>query len=266
MTDIRALDVAVVQEPAVAGDVAANVGRTAAVLAEHRGADLVVLPELFLCGYRLDVVADAAIEVTSAPESGPVADLCAAAAENDTVVIGGFAERAGDLVYNSLLCIDRTGAVAGVYRKTHLFGAECDAFAAGDRIEPIEVAGLRLGPMICFDVEFPEIARTLALSGVDLLVVSSANMHPYHHDHRVACLSRALENRTPLVYSNLVGAEAGLEFVGGSRVVSGDGQVVAECGGGISVARCRVTLRPDTPTDDAVDYLRHRRPELYRLT
>lgn len=259
---MRTIDVAVVQEPAVAGDVAANVRRTVAILAEHSGADLVVLPELFLCGYRLDVVAGAAIGVTSAA----VQELGAAAAAHDTAVVTGFAERAGDLVYNSLLCIDRTGVVAGVYRKTHLFGAECDAFEAGDRIEAIEVAGLRVGPMICFDVEFPEIARTLALSGVDLFVVSSANMHPYHHDHRVACLSRALENRTPLVYSNLVGAEAGLTFVGGSRVVSGDGEVIAECGGEVSVARCRVRPATATATDDDVDYLRHRRPELYRLT
>lgn len=259
---MRTFDVAVVQEPAVVGDVAANVRRAAAVLAEHPGADLLVFPELFLCGYRLDVVADAAVEKTSAV----IEDLCAAAAEFDTVVVTGFAERAGDLVYNSLLCIDRTGTVAGVYRKTHLFGAECGVFAAGDRIEVIEVAGLRLGPMICFDVEFPEIARTLALSGVDLFVAPSANMHPYHHDHRVACLSRALENRTPLVYSNLVGAEAGLTFVGGSRVVSGGGEVIAECGGGVSVTQCRVTPAADTPTDDDVDYLRHRRPELYRLS
>ena len=260
---MRTVDVAVVQEPAVAGDVAANVRRAVAALAKHPGADLVVFPELFLCGYRLDVVADAAIEMIPVP--GPVADLCAAAAAHDTAVVTGFAERSGDLVYNSLLCIDRTGAVAGVYRKTHLFGAECEAFATGDRLEVIEVDGLRVGPMICFDVEFPEIARTLALSGVDLFVVSSANMFPYHHDHRVACLSRALENRTPLVYSNLIGAEAGLTFVGGSRVVDAGGELLVECGGEVSVARCRVTPATATSTEDDVDYLRHRRPELYRL-
>jgi predicted amidohydrolase len=263
---MRTLDIAVVQEPAVAGDVAANVRRTAAVLAEHPAADIVVFPELFLCGYRLDTVEAAAVEASSAA----VQELCAAAAAHDTVVISGFAERAGDVVYNSLLCVDRTGAVAGVYRKTHLFGAEADAFAVGDRIEVIEVDGLRVGPMVCFDVEFPEIARTLALSGVDLFVVSSANMHPYHHDHRVACLSRALENRTPLVYSNLVGAEAGLRFVGGSRVVSGAGEVVVECGGGASVAQCRLTLTSGIDENEDVnedtDYLRHRRPELYRLS
>ncbi|WNG85354.1 nitrilase-related carbon-nitrogen hydrolase [Mycobacterium sp. ITM-2016-00317] len=258
------LDVAVVQEPAVAGDVAGNSRRAVAILAEHPGVDIVVLPELFLCGYRLDTVGTAAMEVSSAA----VAELCAAAAAHGTVLLTGFAERAGDAVYNSLLCIDPTGAVAGVYRKTHLFGAEADAFAAGDRIEVIEVAGLRLGPMICFDVEFPEVARTLALSGVDLFVVASANMEPYHRDHRVACLSRALENRTSLVYSNLVGAEAGLTFVGGSRVVSGDGDVIVECGGAVATAQSRLTLGAGVgaEVDEDVDYLRHRRPELYRLS
>jgi predicted amidohydrolase len=52
--------------------------------------------------------------------------------------------------------------VAGVYRKTHLFGEERERFVPGDSLAPVELAGRRLGPMICFDVEFPEVARTLA--------------------------------------------------------------------------------------------------------
>ena len=71
--------------------------------------------------------------------------------------------------------MDRRGNLAGVYRKTHPFGDERKVFAAGDELL-VDLNGVRVGIMICFDVEFPEVARSLAVAGADLLITISANM------------------------------------------------------------------------------------------
>jgi predicted amidohydrolase len=84
--------------------------------------------------------------------------------------------------------------------------------------------------MICFDMEFPECARALALAGADLLVTASANMAPFYADHLLASRARALDNRLAHLYVNRVGAEAGLRFVGGSRAIASDGTVLADAG------------------------------------
>ena len=95
-----------------------------------------------------------------------------------------------------------------------------------------ELAGLRVGPLICFDMEFPELARALARAGADLLVTASANMEPFYSDHQIASQARALDNRLPHLYCNRCGVEAGLVFVGGSRAVRSDGTIAAQAGGG----------------------------------
>ena len=100
----------------------------------------------------------------------------------------------------------RRGKVSAVYRKVQLYGGdESDAFAAGDELLVVELCGVKIGLMICFDVEFPEVARALARGGAEMLVTISANMEPFGNDHAVFCSARALENGLPHVYVNQVG-------------------------------------------------------------
>lgn len=84
--------------------------------------------------------------------------------------------------------------------------------------------------MICFDVEFPEVARSLALAGADLLVTISANMDPFGRDHDVFATARALENGLPHLYVNQIGPGENFIFAGGTMAVSVDGDRLAECG------------------------------------
>ena len=116
-----------------------------------------------------------------------------------------------------------------------------------------ELAGRRVGPLICFDVEFPELARALARAGADLLVTASANMEPFYSDHQIASQARALDNRLPHLYRNRCGVEARLVFVGGSRAIGSDGTIAAEAGGGEELLRAEVG-RAGTG-DDRIDYL-----------
>ena len=142
----------------------------------------------------------------------------------------GAAENVAGGVANSAICIDSMGELAGVYRKTHLFGEERDAYVAGDSLAPIRLGTRTLGVMICFDMEFPEVARTLAAQEADLLVTISANSPPFELDHDLFARTRALENGLAHVYVNRVGQEDGLLFCGGSLALDPDARVLAAAG------------------------------------
>ncbi|BBX62133.1 carbon-nitrogen hydrolase [Mycobacterium saskatchewanense] len=248
-----------VQESPAPRDVDANVERVRVLLGERPGVDIAVFPELFLTGYQLDRLGGLAMGLDAAAISA----IRRVSAEFQTAFVGGYLERGDDgAVYNSMLVIDSAGSIAGNYRKTHLFGTEGSVFGAGDRLACVDVGTVRIGPMICFDLEIAEVARALAFQNPDVFIGIAANMAPFHGDHLVASCARALDNRTPLIYVNRVGSESGFEFVGGSRVVGSDGQILEDFGCRRRVAVVEVPLRRDTPSD--VDYLRHLRPELYR--
>jgi predicted amidohydrolase len=204
----------------------ANIKMVRKVVAEHPEADLVVFPELFLSGYTLAHIDELAVQRDS-PELKSVADI---ARESSTALIFGAAERVSEGIANSAFCVDEQGAIVGVYRKVQLYGGEeSDAFVAGDELLIVELCGLKMGIMICFDVEFPEVARSLAWAGAELLLTISANMEPFGNDHAVFVSARALENGLPHVYVNQVGpVEENLTFVGGSTVVSSDGEIYAQ--------------------------------------
>jgi len=208
------------------GDVEANLARVRETLESGERADLVLFPELFLSGYELSDP-----EAVSVALDGPeLRELGAVARESNSAILVGAAERIDGGVANSALCITRRGELAGVYRKTHLFGAENDAYSPGHELITVDLDGRRLGVMICFDVEFPEVARTLALRGADLLVTISANPASFRRDHDVFVPARALENELPHLYVNRVGEQDGVAFAGSSMAVDPEGGVLAQAG------------------------------------
>ncbi|MFK4730684.1 nitrilase-related carbon-nitrogen hydrolase [Agromyces mediolanus] len=258
-TGERELRVVLAQLAATPRDLRANAATIREVLAAHPDAELAVFPELFLCGYTGQRVAELAVT-----HDDPIlAELGAACRAAGTAIAFGFAERAEDAapagdgdaaVHNALAIIDAEGRLAAVYRKRLLFGAEAEAFAAGDADVLGTAAGATIGALICFDIEFPEPARRLALAGAELLVSVAANMAPFLPDHELASRARALDNRLPHVYVNAVGEAEGFRFVGGSRAVRADGSVALELGGDEEIAEA--VLMVGAPVDPAVDYLR----------
>lgn len=242
----------------VPGDVDANVRAVAEALTEHADAELAVFPELFLGGYELDRAAEVARRIDD-----PAIDALRAAARGvATALVVGFTEALPDGdVANSVVCIDADGSLAGTYRKTHLFGPqERQAFTAGDALRLVTLAGRRVGPLVCFDMEFPEPARALTRAGAEILVTASANMEPHERDHALSARARALDNRRPHVYVNRCGEEAGLRFVGGSAVIGPDGSVQHRLGGEAQLA-C-VDLEEGSAVVADCDYLQHLRADL----
>jgi predicted amidohydrolase len=240
------------------GDPAANANRAVAALGAHPEVDIAVFPELFLCGYDLALVERSA-RPPDCPELRTIASAARGAA---TAVVVGFAERMeGGELANSVACIDCDGSLAAVYRKTQLFGAELKVFRPGVELRIVRLAGVKVGPLICFDIEFPEPARRLATAGAELLVTASANMDPFVSDHEIASRARALENRLPHLYANAVGTVGGLHLVGHSRSIDATGTVLAEAASDEETLLVAPVGRPGTD-DERVDYLRHLPREL----
>jgi len=157
-----------VQSAPVFGETAANVERSVELMSLG-SAELWVLPELANTGYKFTSAAEArelAEPVPDGPSSRRWIDF---ARERGVSLVAGLAELADRAVYNSALVCSPEGHVA-TYRKTHLFDAENKWFAPGDTPPAIvTLAGARVGVMICFDWFFPEVARTLALLGADII-------------------------------------------------------------------------------------------------
>lgn len=248
----------VIQEAPQPRDLQANISRVGESIAATRGADLVVFPELFLSGYQTTALDEIALQLDDASIT-ELADLCRS---SGTALLTGFVERAPGGFFDAYLAIDRDGAIKKSIRKTHLFGSEREAFLSGDVLEPVTLCDTRIGVLTCFELEFPEVSRTLVLRGATLLVAGSANMHPYERDHVIASSARALENRVPVAYANRVGSESGHSFCGSSRIIDRDGSVLASLDcveTGSLTAEVEVGLR----SDGVIDMLGQRRPELY---
>ncbi|NAZ85764.1 carbon-nitrogen hydrolase family protein [Kineococcus indalonis] len=252
--------IAVAQQAATA-DVARNL-RELERLAERAagaGADLLVTPELFTTGYDPGRVH---------PDPSVLPRVADVARRTGVALVVSEPHRAGSAETITAVVVDRGGTVLGRYTKTHLYGpAERAAFTPGDGTPlVVRVAGLRVGVLVCFDVEFPEAVRSLALAGADVVAVPTAVF-----DADVARLllpARAYENRVALAYANHVGpaADGVSTFSGGSVVVGPDGRVLARGGEGEpELLLADVDAADLRSARDVVDYLRERRPGTYRL-
>ncbi|KUJ69575.1 carbon-nitrogen hydrolase [Streptomyces albus subsp. albus] len=234
----------------------------AAAEAAANGAGLLVTSEMFLTGYAIGE----GVHRLAEPADGPGAEAVARiAAEHGLAILYGYPERDGAAVYNAAQLIGPDGARLGNYRKTHLFGDfENRWFTPGDRpVVQMELAGLRLGVMICYDVEFPENVRAHALAGTDLLLVPTAQMHPFQFVAESLVPVRAFESQMYIAYVNRTGPEEEFEFVGLSCLASPDGVTRVRAGRGTELVLGDVDPELLAASRAANPYLRDRRPGLY---
>ncbi len=192
-------------------------------------ADVLVCPELFATGYN---VGAATVRRLAEPVDGPFNTAAAAIArDNGLALVYGYAERAGDDVFNAAVCLDRDGRRLANHRKLYMSGAyEEAAFAVGRRYTAFDVCGVRCGLLICFDVEFPESVRAMRRAGCDVVIVPTALVDRWEYLTRTMVPTRAIENNLFLVYANYVGSEGGLTYCGNSVIVGPDGLDLARGG------------------------------------
>jgi len=260
--------IAAVQTSPLFGEGERNLEAARALILSH-AADLYVLPEVFATGYLFRDRAEAAAFAEEYPGGRTCRFLEDLSRETGAVIAGGFVERSPEGgLFNSGALFDR-GRPLTCYRKIQLFDRErlwCDP---GDRPPRAYASSAgTVGPLICFDWIFPEIARCLALSGARILVHMVNLVLPYCQD---AMVTRCLENRVFAVTANRVGSDAreGMEvrFTGRSQITGPDGRRLAQA----SPDRAEVILAEIDPAEADEkslsarnDLFRDRRPGLYR--
>jgi predicted amidohydrolase len=233
------------------------------------GAEVVVLPELVTCGYMFASPEEAA-SVAIGRDHPIIAEWATQAAAAGIVLAAGFCERGEDgRVYNSAVLIDPTGLRA-VYRKLHLWDREKLVFTPGSELPPVIDTPIgRVAVIICYDLEFPELTRTLALEGTQLLLVpTNWPLIPRPDGERPgeAGIARATArmNRMAVACADRLGTERGQKWTGGTSIVDVEGWVRAETRtpGMISV-QIDLAAALDKRYTEHADAHADRRPELY---
>jgi NAD+ synthetase len=223
--------IAIAQLDCVVGDLAGNAARILGAVADARrgGADLVVTPELSLCGYPPE---DLLLRNAFLAACRAELQQLAGAISGPSVLVG-FPEVTAGKPHNAAAVL-RDGRVAAVYRKCELPNYtvfdEQRYFAPGGEPCVIEVAGVRVGVVICEDIWFAGAARRAHAAGAQVIVVPNGS--PYHTRQqalrRDVVKARARETGLPVVYVNRVGGQDELVFDGASFVVDGRGEVVQQ--------------------------------------
>jgi predicted amidohydrolase len=163
-----------------------------------------------------------------------------------------------------LVLINSNGEVEGVYRKIHLWDIERSYFTPGKRFEVFKTKFGKIGLGICYDLEFPESARALALKGAQIIFYSSAQPEPMGNHVDAYIKSRAGENCLYVCHSNRTGREDKMTFFGQSQIVSPWCEVLArkDSGTGLAIAKIDLSLIKRL-SKKKLPYLRQRMPSTY---
>jgi 5-aminopentanamidase len=272
-------------------DVAGNLRRLdeACASAAAQGAEVLVTPEMFTSGYAITRAGVLRLaEDAGGPTETAVAEL---ARRHRIAIVYGHPERAGqasaregsaregsaregsaressaregsareESAYNAATMIGPDGVVRGRHRKVHLYGdLDRAQFLPGTaRPASFDFGGTRVGMLICYDVEFPEAVRSLAVSGARAMLVPTANMTDCEQVQDLLVPARACENGCGLVYANYCGSDDEFDYNGRSMICGPRGEVLAQAG-----AQGEELVIADLPLEPAGTYLADRRADLY---
>jgi predicted amidohydrolase len=275
----EAATVGIAQWLAVAGRPAENEAAAAAAVRHlaAQGCAVVVLPELWACGYDPRTLASDAASAAE-PLDGPrLGRLAALAAEAGVLLCAGsLPERGADgAVYNTAVLLSAAGDLLLAHRKAHLYPPlEPVVFAPGPAAaSTVDTAELgRVGLAVCFDGDFPETARALRLAGASVVLLPSAYETAAAPWWDTLYPANAMANGQWWIMANQHGDNGGIELLGGSQVIAPDGTVAAAAPRGKSTADggCRylVTRLPlreslARAAEESGPLLACRRPALY---
>jgi predicted amidohydrolase len=225
-----------------------NLGRALqmARAALDEGAEILVYPELFLTGFCYEPSPAAAED----PTFSSLDPFRALAEAHECLIIGSLRSGRQNLGF----CLDSLGLE--LRPKIHPFGEEKKHFDGGDFISPVATKWGRVGLQICYDLRFPEVARSLALQGTDFLVTIAQFPAPRREQWRTLALARAIENLIPHLACNWANA-------GGSLIINARGMVKAEAGAGEIIIWGDIDLAERDDVRREIACFADRRPEIY---
>ena len=257
--------VSCIQMNVAAGKPEINFARAETLLrkAAKKKPDVIVLPETWNTGF-----APRHIDPAQADENGARTKqmLSRLASELSVNIVGGSVATLRDgKLYNTCYVFSRTGECVAEYDKTHLFSpaGEAETFAAGDIIANFTLDGVPCGIVLCYDIRFPELVRSLALEGMDILFAVA--QWPKSRRKQLNCMlrARAIENQCYAVLTNGCGEANEVRFGGGSVIVDPLGETLAIAGGSERIITAELDLSLLGPMRAALPVLLDRRPELY---
>lgn len=236
MSDKTDLQLAFIQASLIWQDPAANRAQFELLLEQARGADLVVLPEMFSTGFSMQ-----SAELAE-PENGPTSRwLSEQARRIGAVITGSLIIQAADVSYRNRLLWARPDGSLAHYDKRHLFrmAGEHKHYSAGEQQVVLELKGWRVRPLICYDLRFPVWSRDAG--GTDLLLYT-ANWPAARRQHWNRLLpARAIENLCYVAAVNRIGEDGkGFAYSGDSQVLDFQGDSLLNAGAEPGVFR--VTL------------------------
>lgn len=225
------MKVASIQMAVVEGDKTTTIAKACERIRFCKGADLIILPEIWNIGFMsFDRYLSEAED-----KNGPTLTAMAAMARevNAHLHTGSFVEIDDGRYFNSSYLLSPAGDILANYRKIHLFGhhsMEEQLLSSGDQVCVVDTMLATIGMATCFDLRFPELFRRMVQYGAEMFLVCSAWPYPRLEPWLLLNRVRALENQCYLVSSNSTGINQGVQFVGHSMVVDPWGTILA--GGG----------------------------------
>lgn len=225
---MRTVNAAALQFNVKQGDVDANLAYVRAAIrrAAERGAQLVLLPEMWSTGFAYKNLNELALRTAAIVE-----ELSELSRELKLVIVGSMPEPNGSKVFNTIYLLDN-GRLVGTYRKIHLFSllGEDKAFSSGEKWLLADTSIGKIGVIICYDLRFPELSRRLAVEGAEILCVPAQWPKPRQEHWRTLLRARAMENQLFVVSCNACGLIGKLDFFGMSMVIDPKGEVMEEAG------------------------------------
>lgn len=261
--DPQTLTIALGQMDVPPGQSERNLARARELAAQAReaGADLMLLPELWLHGYDLERAAEWAAPLGQ----GGFAEMAAMAQEFGLHLCGSLLERHEGGVSNTAVLYAPDGSLLGAYRKVHLFRLmnEPQYLAPGDRAVLCPTPWGPVGLVICYDLRFPELSRALAVAGARILLVPAQWPVRRLEAWLLLLRARAVENELFVAACNRVGAEGDTLFPGRSMVIDPWGQALVEGDDGEGLLVARADLREIQKARRYLTVFEDRRPEVY---
>ena len=264
------MKIAAAQISCALGDFNANLGkvRDFAGLAKKSGADLVVFPEMLDTGYSMPVIQKHAEKWNE----GAVPELQKIAKEISIAIVAGISDRDDASIFNAQVFVNVRGEIVAKYRKTHLVTAapldERVCLSPGNEFVSCKVGKFTVGLSICYDLRFPEMARTLVVERRANVILNSSAWPVVRAEHlRILALARAVENQSYFIIANRVGTDDDVTFAGSSVIIDPSGAILAAAPPDREeLIQAEISEEVIADVRSRVTVFAHRRPELYNIS
>lgn len=227
--------------------------------------DVLVLPETWNTGFFPHENLKALCDTDGSRVKAEIGDLAKKFHVN--IVAGSVANLRDGKVYNTAMVFDREGACIASYDKTHLFTpmGEDDYFTPGDHLCTFTLDGVKCGLIICYDVRFPELTRSLTVPGLDMLFVVSQwpKVRTFHL--RSLTIARAIENQMFVVCCNSCGTAGETVYGGNSAIIDPWGETIALAGETEEIITQDCDMRILDNIRGTIPVFRDRRRSLYKI-